>query len=92
MVHVLRVADVEPHGAGLVFAMSADEVVESVLSAADCDDFGAFLDEAVGHSSAYAGRGADHEDAGVLERHLCRGLSRAWVDSHQIREDVELDG
>ena len=70
LVHVLLVSNVESHSAGLIFPMSANELVESVLSAADCNDLRAFSDEAVGNSSAYAGRRADHENVSILERHL----------------------
>ncbi len=57
--------------------MLADKVIQSVLSAADGNDFGAFVDEAVGHGRAYAGCCANHEDVFVLERHVADGLFSA---------------
>ena len=83
-------ADVELHSAGLVFAMSADQIVESVLPAADGDDFGAFLNEAVGHGSAYAGRCTNHENVLVLERHVLEVFFVLdWM--HVVRGNVEFD-
>lgn len=69
-VHVLPIGNVKFHGTGLVFAMSVDEVIEPVLSAADRDDFRAFLDKTVGHCGTDARCSTDHEDVFVLERHF----------------------
>ena len=68
-IHALSIVDIEFSSAGLVFAMFADEVVKPVLPATDCDDPGAFLDEAVCKASTDAGRSSDHENVFVLERH-----------------------
>ena len=75
LVHVLPIGDVVFYGAGLIFPMPADEVIQSVLSAAHCDDFGAFLDKPVGHCGANAGCSTDHEDGFVLESHLWDRMS-----------------
>lgn len=66
----LSIGDVESHGAGFRLSVLSDEVVESILAATNGDDFGAFLNEAIGHGSADAGRGTDHEDVFVWKRHL----------------------
>ena len=70
LVHVLTIGDVEFCGTGFIFPMPVDEGVESVLPAAHCDDFGAFLDKAVGHCGTDARCSTDHKDVFVLERHL----------------------
>lgn len=75
LVHVLPVGDVKSCGVSPVFSVFSDELIESVSSAAHCDDFGAFLDKAVGHCGTNAGSGTDHEDVFVLERHIWDRLS-----------------
>lgn len=53
----------------------ADEIIESVLSATNCDDFRAFLNKAVGHCSTDARCSTDDENVSVLERHCYDDLS-----------------
>ena len=70
--------------------MSADEVVESTLSAAHCNDFGAFLDKAIGYCSADARCSTNHEDMFVLERHLRDLVFCRWRNEGLI-SDVARD-
>ena len=69
-VHSLRGCDVESVGAGTVLSMLADKIVKPILSAANGDDFGTFLDESIGEGSSNAGCSADHEDMFVPKRHF----------------------
>lgn len=62
--------DVEAHAAGLAGAVAAHEFVEPVLSTSYCRDFGAGLDQVVGHCSSDAGCGSDHEDVLVRKGHV----------------------
>ena len=50
--------------------MSANEIVESVLSTTDCNDLGIFLDKAVAKGGTDARCCPNHEDMSVLERHF----------------------
>ena len=68
-IHALSIIDIKFGSARLVFAMLADKVVKSVLSATDCSDLGAFLDETICKASTNAGRSSDHENGFVLESH-----------------------
>lgn len=79
LVHALSIGNIELYSTGLFFTMAADEIIESVLSTAHCDDFGAFLDKAVSHCGTDARCGADHEDRLVLESHVWDKLCFAWT-------------
>lgn len=56
--------------AGTLWAVLGNESVETVLTAANGDDFGAFFDELVCHGCANAGGGTDEENALILEYHF----------------------
>lgn len=68
VVEIVGVVNVVGEAIGFA-AVLADEVVDSILSTADSDDFGAFADELFGHAEADARRGSHDEDALVGERH-----------------------
>lgn len=77
----VQLGDVKGDGAGFVFAVLVDELLEFVLSPPDDDDIASFLDEARSHRSSYAASCADKQDLFVLERHGdemkdCLGKSR----------------
>ena len=75
LVHVLPISNIEFYSAGLIFTVLADEFIKPVLSASYRDDFGAFLDKAVGHCSTDARCGTDHKNTFVLGRHRWSDLS-----------------
>ena len=61
-IHVLSIGHVKFCGTDFVFPMFADKVIESVLSTTHGDDFGAYLDEMVGHCGADTRCGTDEEN------------------------------
>jgi len=68
VVEVVGILNVVGEAIGFA-AVLTNEVVDSILSTADGDDFGAFAEELFGHAEADARRGSYHEDALVRERH-----------------------
>ncbi len=69
-VEAVSVGNVVSNGAGLGSTVLLDEGVESVLTTANCDDFGAFLDKLVGEAGADARGGANKENILVREAHF----------------------
>lgn len=55
--------------AGTLWAVLGNESVETLLTATNGDDFGAFLNELVCHGCANASGGTDEENALILEYH-----------------------
>ena len=69
-VEAVSVGNVIFDGAGLGSTVLLDEGVESVLTTANCDDFGALLDKFVGEAGADARGGANKENILVREAHF----------------------
>ena len=70
LAQVLGVVDVVSDAIGFAAAVFLDKVVNTVLAAANSDDFGAFANELLGHTKTDAGGGADHEHGFVGEGHF----------------------
>lgn len=73
-VHMCPVTNIELYTAGILFAMFSDEVIQSILSATNCNDLGAFLNQAAAHGTSNTRRCTDHENMFVRERHYEGGL------------------
>lgn len=76
---ILAVTDVVCKATSFI-AMLANKSVDSILSTANSDDFGAMADELLGHSQADAGGGTNHQNTLVGERHGVVS-KRIWIQS-----------